>query len=157
MNLGDKVFELRDERGWSQKRLAEIAGVSQTTVVNIETGKIPVPRTPTLRRLARALGVEVEALIGRPIGPKVPALLPDELLRAPGAARHLALKAATEEQRAALIREIDAKDEELKRQWVDSADPADRAELWDFGHQLRSLRNEVEGAGIPIRMREVVE
>lgn len=53
--------ELREDRLLSQQELAKRAGVSKTTVVNIETGKIR-PHPATLRKLADALGVESPAL-----------------------------------------------------------------------------------------------
>ncbi len=49
--------ELREQRLLSQRELAAKSGVSQTTIVNIETGKIR-PHPSTLRKLADALGVE---------------------------------------------------------------------------------------------------
>jgi len=53
--------ELRQERLLSQEELGKKAGVSKTTILNIETGKIrPYPQT--LRRLAEALDVPPSAL-----------------------------------------------------------------------------------------------
>ena len=53
---------------WTQVRLAEKAGVSPTTISGIESGRIGRPHFGTLRKLARALGVEPEELVagGRP-------------------------------------------------------------------------------------------
>jgi transcriptional regulator with XRE-family HTH domain len=53
--------ELRLERVLSQRELAERAGVSPKTVLDVETGKIR-PHPATLRKLAAALGVEPSAL-----------------------------------------------------------------------------------------------
>jgi len=61
--LGERIFELRDERGWSQARLAEEAGISRATVVHLEGDKTRAA-LPTLRRLSRALGVSVPELRG---------------------------------------------------------------------------------------------
>jgi transcriptional regulator with XRE-family HTH domain len=53
--------ELRQDRLLSQEELAAKAGVSKTTIANIETGKIrPYPQT--LRKLAEALGAPPSAL-----------------------------------------------------------------------------------------------
>jgi transcriptional regulator with XRE-family HTH domain len=53
--------ELRQERLLSQEELGKMAGVSKTTILNIESGKIrPYPQT--LRKLAEALQVEPSAL-----------------------------------------------------------------------------------------------
>jgi transcriptional regulator with XRE-family HTH domain len=53
--------ELRLERVLSQRELAERAGVSPKTVLDVETGRIR-PHPATLRKLAAALGVEPSAL-----------------------------------------------------------------------------------------------
>jgi transcriptional regulator with XRE-family HTH domain len=53
--------ELREERLLSQQELASRAGVSKTTIVNIETGQIR-PHPATLRKLAAALKVDPAAL-----------------------------------------------------------------------------------------------
>ena len=55
--------ELRLERVLSQRELAEQAGVSPKTVLDVETGRIR-PHPATLRKLAAALGVEPSALAG---------------------------------------------------------------------------------------------
>lgn len=48
---------LRIGRLWSQRELASRAGVSQNTIINIETGR-RVPRLLTMRRIAAALDVD---------------------------------------------------------------------------------------------------
>ncbi len=48
---------LRIARLWSQRELASRAGVSENTVINIETGR-RLPRLLTMRRIADALGVD---------------------------------------------------------------------------------------------------
>lgn len=50
--------QLRHRKGWSQRELAEKAGVPQSTVGRIETGALS-PRLDTLERLAFALDAEV--------------------------------------------------------------------------------------------------
>jgi len=54
----DEVKRIRRERGLSQRRLAELAGVNKVTLVHIETGKSS-PNVETLEKLADALEVEV--------------------------------------------------------------------------------------------------
>jgi len=61
--VGRKLVIIRERRMWTQVRLAEEAGVSPTTVSGIENGRISRPRFGTLRKLARALGVEPVELI----------------------------------------------------------------------------------------------
>lgn len=60
--LGERVASVRGRRMWTQARLAEEAGVSPTTVSGIESGRIGRPHFGTVRKLARALGVEAEEL-----------------------------------------------------------------------------------------------
>jgi transcriptional regulator with XRE-family HTH domain len=57
---------IRARRMWTQARLADEAGVSPTTVSGIESGRISRPHFGTLRKLARALGVEPEELLSLP-------------------------------------------------------------------------------------------
>jgi transcriptional regulator with XRE-family HTH domain len=57
--VGDKVRRLRRERLLSASELAQMAGISRTTLHNIEAGRTqtePLPRT--LRKLAQALEIE---------------------------------------------------------------------------------------------------
>jgi transcriptional regulator with XRE-family HTH domain len=54
----NEVRRIRNERGLSQRRLAELAGVNKVTLVHIETGKSS-PNVETLEKLADALEVEV--------------------------------------------------------------------------------------------------
>ncbi|MBS1856135.1 MAG: helix-turn-helix transcriptional regulator [Acidobacteria bacterium] len=56
-----RVRELRAQKGWSQERLAEEAGIHRTYLGGIETAR----RNPSLRniiRIAAALGVSVKEL-----------------------------------------------------------------------------------------------
>ncbi len=55
---------VRRLRMWTQARLAREADVSPTTVSGIETGKIGRPHFGTLGKLALALGVAPEELLG---------------------------------------------------------------------------------------------
>lgn len=48
--------ELRESRGWSQGRLAELLGVSRQTINAVETDKYD-PSLPLALRLARLFGV----------------------------------------------------------------------------------------------------
>lgn len=59
---GDKLRELRDERFLSHRELAKLAGVSPTTVLNLEAGKSEAQRR-TVRKLAEALDVEPRELL----------------------------------------------------------------------------------------------
>jgi transcriptional regulator with XRE-family HTH domain len=63
-DIGKRVENVRRLRMWTQARLAQEAGLSPTTVSGIETGKIGRPHFGTLDKLARALGVAPEELLG---------------------------------------------------------------------------------------------
>lgn len=61
----ENLAKIRERRMWTQAKLAQEAGVSPTTVSGIEGGRISRPHFETLRKLARALGVPGEELLGR--------------------------------------------------------------------------------------------
>src|ERR687890_2385758 len=63
-DIGERVQNIRRLRMWTQARLAREAGVSPTTVSGIETGKIGRPHFGTIGKLARALQVAPEELLG---------------------------------------------------------------------------------------------
>jgi transcriptional regulator with XRE-family HTH domain len=63
-DIGERVQDVRRLRMWTQVRLAKEAGVSPTTVSAIETGKIGRPHFGTIGKLAGALGVAPEELLG---------------------------------------------------------------------------------------------
>lgn len=52
---------LREDRGWSQGKLAEEVGVSRQTINAIETGRFD-PSLPLALRLAQLLGRPVEQI-----------------------------------------------------------------------------------------------
>jgi transcriptional regulator with XRE-family HTH domain len=62
--IGKRLENSRRLRMWTQARLAQEAGVSPTTISGIETGKIVRPHFGTLGKLAQALGVAPEELLG---------------------------------------------------------------------------------------------
>ena len=53
----------RAKMGWSQKDLARMSGVCETTISFIESAKHSMIRMSTLAKLAEALQVEVEELL----------------------------------------------------------------------------------------------
>jgi transcriptional regulator with XRE-family HTH domain len=63
-DIGERVENVRRLRMWTQARLAKEASVSPTTVSGIETGKIGRPHFGTIGKLALALRVEPEDLLG---------------------------------------------------------------------------------------------
>ena len=56
--------KLRKKKEWSQEKLAREAGISYNTLIKIERGGIKNPRLETLIKLARALGVSLDKLVG---------------------------------------------------------------------------------------------
>ena len=57
------IKRLRTERGLTQVELAKKAKVTQTYIAKIEGGDRVSPSLPVLKRLAKALGVPVTALL----------------------------------------------------------------------------------------------
>lgn len=62
--IGEHLARLRHAAGLTQEALAERAGLSVTTIQQLEQGKRHSARMSTLSRLAAALGVSTSALIG---------------------------------------------------------------------------------------------
>jgi transcriptional regulator with XRE-family HTH domain len=62
MELGWRVDELAERRGWTAQRLAEKSGLDVKTVRNIVNGRATRVDLETIRRLVDALGVEPGAL-----------------------------------------------------------------------------------------------
>ena len=63
-DIGERVQNVRRLRMWTQARLAKEAGVSPTTLSAIESGKIGRPHFGTIGKLAGALRVAPEELLG---------------------------------------------------------------------------------------------
>jgi transcriptional regulator with XRE-family HTH domain len=59
---GEKLRRLREERFLSHRELASLAGVSPTTVLNLESNQGVSPQRRTIRKLARALEVSPHEL-----------------------------------------------------------------------------------------------
>ncbi|MDP9474499.1 MAG: helix-turn-helix domain-containing protein [Actinomycetota bacterium] len=61
--IGEKLKQVRSRRLLTQDELAQKAGVSQSTVANIERNNAE-PQFRTIRKLAKALGVDPTELVG---------------------------------------------------------------------------------------------
>ncbi len=61
--FGAVIKKLREQRGMSQRDLAERVNVSGAYIAMLETGKRNNPSLATLKRLAKALGVSVTELL----------------------------------------------------------------------------------------------
>lgn len=62
MHIGNRVREVRKQRGWTQSQLAERAGLNRTTLAMIEIRGATT--TDSLASLAVALNVRTDYLIG---------------------------------------------------------------------------------------------
>jgi transcriptional regulator with XRE-family HTH domain len=65
---GERLAELREQKALTLRDLEELSGVGADAISKIENGHRK-PRPSTLRKLARALGVEVEAFFREPAIP----------------------------------------------------------------------------------------
>jgi len=61
VTFGQKLYTLREERGWSQDELAEKADVSRQTVSNWENDKVQID-AEKLKRLSEVFGVGMDEL-----------------------------------------------------------------------------------------------
>ncbi|MBQ0111639.1 MAG: helix-turn-helix transcriptional regulator [Bacteroidales bacterium] len=57
-----KIKEIREKKGISQSRLAELSGVSRATIIALENNEEHEAMVGTLKSLAEALGVPVSKL-----------------------------------------------------------------------------------------------
>ena len=64
MSLAQRVRDFRYSKGWGPDELASRAAISRTALYQIESGKTELPRAGTLRRIAMALDVSMENLLG---------------------------------------------------------------------------------------------
>jgi len=60
---GDRLRKVRDRRLLSQRELAERAGLSPTTILKLESGRVDEPHPRTIRKLADALEVDPAELV----------------------------------------------------------------------------------------------
>src|SRR5262249_22874478 len=68
-SLGRRIAGLRHAQGWSQRRLAEAAGVSHGYIALLELGRLPSPGKFRLDAVARALNLRTsDALLSPRLG-----------------------------------------------------------------------------------------
>jgi transcriptional regulator with XRE-family HTH domain len=68
MTLAQRVRDQRYAKGWGPDELASRAAISRTALYQIECGKTEQPRAATLRRIAQALDIAIESLLGPHLG-----------------------------------------------------------------------------------------
>lgn len=59
------LVKLRKQKGWTQEKLAVESGISYNTIIKIERGGIENPKIETVIKLADALGISIDKLVGR--------------------------------------------------------------------------------------------
>ena len=64
MTLGSRIKTLREKRGLGIRELARLANIRHATLSQLERGLRADVTTATAKRIARALGVSVDYLIG---------------------------------------------------------------------------------------------
>jgi SOS-response transcriptional repressor LexA len=70
--LGQRIATLRHASGWSQRRLADAAGVSHGYVALLELGRLPSPGKFRLDAVARALNLRTSDALTGLLPPSVP-------------------------------------------------------------------------------------
>lgn len=68
INLAENIKKHRKKLGLSQKKLAEKAGIIFTVITKLEQGIATQPTIQTIVKIADALGVSVDELLGRKWG-----------------------------------------------------------------------------------------
>jgi transcriptional regulator with XRE-family HTH domain len=131
---------LREERLMSQQALAQAAGVTHPTIVNIEGGKIRLPQRRTLVKLAGVLGITVDELIGtpRPVSPPLELTLAYMFRQAPAERRAL-LGAASDAEVREYRQSID-----MVLDRIEGYDEQDQEALAEYAEVLRDLRAETD-------------
>jgi transcriptional regulator with XRE-family HTH domain len=61
--IAKNIKKYRKEKGLSQDKLARLADIAHATIIKIESGGIQSPTIDTVQKIAKALGVSVDALI----------------------------------------------------------------------------------------------
>lgn len=62
--LSQNIKKLRKKHKLSQEKLAKKAGITYSTLIKLETGANDNPTIKTLKRIADALNVSIDKLIG---------------------------------------------------------------------------------------------
>jgi DNA-binding Xre family transcriptional regulator len=62
MGMKFQIKEMRESRNLTQGELAERSGVSRQQIYLLESGKMTVTKTDTLKRLAEAIGCKIQDL-----------------------------------------------------------------------------------------------
>lgn len=61
--LGQRIRQLRKEKGITQEQLAEKVGMDPRTILEVENGKRENPTLKTLSTISEALGTDLQTLL----------------------------------------------------------------------------------------------
>ena len=64
LNISTNLKKFREKKGLLQEKLARLSDVANNTIVKIEAGKKQNPTPDTLKKIAEALCINVDKLIG---------------------------------------------------------------------------------------------
>ena len=64
MSLGERIRKAREQLGWSGNALAERSGIAQPSLNRIERDISEAPNVFVVAKIAKALGVTVDDLLG---------------------------------------------------------------------------------------------
>ncbi|QHT59907.1 helix-turn-helix transcriptional regulator [Paenibacillus lycopersici] len=64
MNIGNIIFKLREDRGWTQEQTAGLLGISRAALSHYEKNRRE-PDSETLSKFADLFNVSVDYLVGR--------------------------------------------------------------------------------------------
>lgn len=62
--LSENIKRIRKKKGLSQDKLSKLADVTHTTLVKIESGANDNPTIKTLKKIADALEISLDELVG---------------------------------------------------------------------------------------------
>jgi len=115
MSLGKRITELRLKKGFNQKELADASGITQATISRIESEQVHQLKSEALKRLAKALGVTVDYLVG-----KTDKLTPNDIVESDPTAKYIfrgyeKLSATQREQLKNFVDFLEKQDKEKKR------------------------------------------
>ncbi|MDD5506086.1 MAG: helix-turn-helix transcriptional regulator [Candidatus Omnitrophica bacterium] len=63
--LGQNIRKLRLKKGLSQEKLARLADIANATLVKIELGVAKEPTITTVTKIALALNISIDELVGK--------------------------------------------------------------------------------------------
>lgn len=63
--LAENIKSIRKKKGLTQEKLARLADISNNTLVKIEMGMAKEPTITTITKIADALEVSIDTLVGR--------------------------------------------------------------------------------------------